>query len=174
MHALEDFGPDALPAVDDLLWAMDQSNRNFLEAANRVFERVGPPAVAAVFRLVRAEEARGGTPPFEAALNAIVAAGPGGVPQLRAALKVGGTRSRLAATALGFMDDDNVAAVPDLIEALGSRDTELQWRAAVSLGLIGGPATAALGRLRQLQQATTDRQVREKAEEAIGQIARSR
>jgi len=174
-EAIGQIGPMALSAVPDLLHAMAVGDSDFLFKTSGVFEQLGPGAVPPILRVLRANARKEDDLDdlYEAAQDALAGVGVAAVPQLRAALALGGDRARASATALGAHGEASAAAVPELTKALRSADPQLRWMAARALGDIGPAARDALSSLRRLENDPNET-VRNLAAEAIAHISAGR
>jgi hypothetical protein len=150
------FGPDALPALNDLVTELVDLDPEVRAAAAWSLAQVGPhatPAASAVARLLRDQN----THVRESATLALGAMGKGAaevVPDLAVALKDQAPTVRMtAATALGSMGEEAKSAVPALTAALQVPNEEVQVlrNVAYALGDIGPDAASSIPALKQVQ-----------------------
>jgi hypothetical protein len=150
------FGPDAAPALHDLVKELADSDPEDRAAAAWSLAQVGPSAAGAasgVARLLSDEN----TQVRECAALAVGAMGKGAaaaVPDLAAALKDHAPTVRMtAALALGAMGKDAKSAVPALTAALQVPGEEVQVlrNACYALGDLGPDAASAIPALKQVQ-----------------------
>jgi hypothetical protein len=165
------FGPDAAPALNDLIKELADPTPEVRAAAAWSIAQIGPPAAgaaSAVARLLSDENSQG----RECAALALGAMGKGAataIPELSAALKDHAPTVRMAAaSALGKMGKDAKPAVPALAAALQVPGEEVQVlrNVAYALGDIGPAAASSIPALKQVQHL----RVIYIAEEAIAKI----
>jgi HEAT repeat protein len=172
-------GPQALPALDDLVSSLADADPVCRGDAALALAAIGPEAKGAVPALeqVLGDESAEAPVRYTAAyaLGKIGGAAASAEPLLR---KLADSDDELLATvavwaALKINPDDKElfsAAVPKLLRALQDEQELVRLEATVALGEIGRPAAAALPILEMLAEDDPSRQVRGAAEAAVGQI----
>jgi hypothetical protein len=150
------FGPDAAPALHDLVKELADPDPEVRAAAAWALAQVGPGAAEAAFAVARLLSDEN-TQVRECAALALGSMGKGAaaaVPGLAAALKDPAPTVRMTvALALGRMGKDAKSAVPALVAALQVPNEEVQVlrNVAYALGDIGPDAASSIPALRRVQ-----------------------
>ncbi len=162
--SVRQFGPAALPYLDQLLAGKDDALR--LEAV-RLVAYLGPKARSSSKRLLGAAKGENAVLALES-VRALAAMGirpKEAVPLLLDALKLGAQGDTIQA--LGHHGRSAKSAVPLLCQALEAKEPEIRWAAAQALGQIGLDQETSLA---AIVRASSDRdsRVRAQAVEALG------
>lgn len=151
---LQQIGPDAAPAVDELIKGLHSNDDTFRWNCVNELGLIGPPAKKAMpdlLKLVRGKAAKGLD---SQALRAIVLIDPDPsvcVPLLIDAMKSDSDYAKTdAIRLLAVFGPAAKDAVPQLIDGLKSQDTHLRNQSAIALGAIGPAAAPALPILEKL------------------------
>jgi len=198
---LGEFGPDAAGAVPPLLKVWDEDPPSLRKYVARTLGLIGQDAGAAIPRLIAllnsqdqqevafaaealshlGEEAKAAIPKLLtlaekdehtwAAFTALAAMGPDAVPGLVEIYRQGDRRHWWVAKAFMKQGPKAVAAVPALLEELGSDKPRRAALAAMVLGCIGEGAKEAVPRLAELIQ-DEDPHLRLRAAEALWKLDR--